>query len=63
MQQLADFMEREAGHFAVSLVLILLGALLWKFNVPKAEDLILLGTGYIGRSMVGAVKPRGPANE
>jgi len=53
METLAEFVEREAGHFAVSFLLIITGAILWKFDVPKSEDLILLGSGYLGRSMVG----------
>jgi hypothetical protein len=48
-----NFMEREAGHVAVSLLLIVAGAVLWRLEVPKAEDLILFATGVLARSMVG----------
>jgi hypothetical protein len=50
---LADFLEREAGHVVVSLVLIALGAGLWMLRVPKGEDLIPFALGVLGRSMVG----------
>ena len=53
---MASFLEREAGHFNISLVQILVGAVLWKCEVPRAEDLILIGAGYMGRSMVGPAK-------
>lgn len=49
----ADFMEREAGHVTVSLVLIVLGAGLYLLKVPKGEDLIPFALGVLGRSMVG----------
>ena len=49
----ADFIEREAGHILVSLVLIALGAGLWLLKVPKGEDLIPFATGVLARSMVG----------
>jgi hypothetical protein len=46
-------MEREAGHVAVSLLLNVAGAVLWRLKVPKAEDLIPFATGVLARSMVG----------
>ena len=48
-----DLFEREAGHVAVSLILIVLGAGLWLLKVPKGEDLIPFALGVLGRSMVG----------
>jgi hypothetical protein len=54
--KLADYctlLEREAGHVVVSLVLIAVGAVLWKFKVPKGEDLIPFALGVLGRSMIG----------
>ena len=50
---IAAFIEREAGHVVISLVLILIGAGLWFFKVPKAEDLIPFATGVLARSMIG----------
>lgn len=53
MRTLAEFVEREAGHIAVSLTLIALGAGLWLLKVPKGEDLIPFALGVLARSMVG----------
>ena len=55
----ADFLEREAGHVVVSLILIVLGAGLWLLKIPKGEDLIPFATGVLARSMIG----RKPAPE
>jgi len=49
----ADFLEREAGHVVISMILILIGAALWYVKVPKAEDLIPFATGVLARSMIG----------
>ena len=53
MAKVAEFLEREAGHVVVSLLLIGLGAALWILKVPKGEDLIPFATGVLARSMVG----------
>jgi hypothetical protein len=49
----AEFLEREAGHVTVSLILIALGAGLWLLRVPKGEDIIPFALGVLGRSMIG----------
>jgi hypothetical protein len=51
--KLAMFLEREAGHVVVSLILIALGAGLWLLKVPKGEDLIPFALGVLARSMIG----------
>jgi hypothetical protein len=51
--KLATFLECEAGHVVVSLILIALGAVLWLLKVPKGEDLIPFATGVLARSMIG----------
>jgi hypothetical protein len=53
MQIRADFLEREAGHVVVCLILIAMGAGLWMLKVPKGEDLIPFALGVLGRSMIG----------
>ena len=53
MERLCQFLEREAGHVVVSLILIALGAGLWLLKVPKGEDLIPFATGVLARSMIG----------
>jgi len=53
LQQIATFVEREAGHVVVSLLLIAIGAGLYFLKVPKAEDLIPFALGVLGRSMIG----------
>lgn len=58
MQIRADFLEREAGHVVVSLILVAMGAGLWMLRVPKGEDLIPFALGVLGRSMIGR-KPGG----
>ena len=40
-----ELQEREAGHVAVSLLLNVAGAVLWRLKVPKAEDLIPFASG------------------
>jgi len=51
--KVSEFLEREAGHIVVSLILIALGASLWLLKVPKGEDLIPFATGVLARSMIG----------
>jgi hypothetical protein len=53
MAAFAEFIEREAGHVLVGLVLIGVGALLWHFQVPKGDDILPFALGVIARSMVG----------
>ena len=53
MPRLAEFLEREAGHVTVSLVLIAFGAVLVLMKVPKGEDLIPFALGVLARSMIG----------
>jgi hypothetical protein len=53
MPRVADFLEREAGHITVSLILIGFGAALWTLRVPKGEDLIPFALGVLARSMIG----------
>jgi hypothetical protein len=53
MARIAELLEREAGHVAVSLILIAFGAALWLLKVPKGEDLIPFALGVLGRSMIG----------
>ncbi len=48
-----EWVEREAGHVTVSLILIVVGAGLWMLHVPKGEDLIPFALGVLGRSMIG----------
>jgi hypothetical protein len=57
--RLAEFIEREAGHVVVGLFLILIGAVLWRVGVPKAEDLVPFALGVIARSMIGERKEGG----
>jgi hypothetical protein len=53
MQSLSKFLSTEGGHFAVSFLLIVTAAVMWRFGVPNSQDLILIGAGFMGRSMVG----------
>ena len=53
MARIVEFLEREAGHVVVSLVLIAVGAVLWFFKIPKGEELIPFALGVLGRSMIG----------
>jgi hypothetical protein len=55
IRAVAGYEEREAGHVLISLVLIGLGAALWKLHVPKGEDLIPFALGVLARSMIGRV--------
>ena len=58
--KLALFLEREAGHVVVSLILIALGAGLWFLKVPKGEDLIPFALGVLARSMIGTKAASSP---
>lgn len=53
MTKLAEFIERDAGHIVTALFTILMAACLWAIGLPKAEDLILVAIGWMGRSMMG----------
>jgi hypothetical protein len=47
-----NILERQAGHILVSLVLLVLGAVLWKLGVPKAEEILPFTLGVLARSMM-----------
>ena len=53
MQPVKQFLECEAGHVVVSLLVIAMGAGLWLLHVPKGEDLIPFALGVLARSMIG----------
>jgi hypothetical protein len=53
MKEFFGELDSPGGHIAVCIGLILLGAALSKFSVPKAEDLIIFALGTMGRSMLG----------
>jgi hypothetical protein len=58
-----DALERQAGHIIVGILLLLIGAALWRLGVPKAEDVLPFALGVIARSMVAAEEGRsGKAN-
>ena len=59
MPKLAEFLEREAGHVMVSLLLIAFGAALVLLKVPKGEDLIPFALGVL--AMIGKQTPRSPS--
>lgn len=46
-------LDTPSGHIVVCLVLILVGAALWKLGVPKSDDLIIGATGVLFGSMRG----------
>lgn len=52
MSGLSQLLERQAGHIIVGLLLIVVGAVLYKLSIPKAEDILILAAGLIARSMV-----------
>jgi len=54
----ADVLERQAGHIIVGVILLLIGAALWRLGVPKTEDIVPFALGVIARSMVSE-KERG----
>jgi hypothetical protein len=53
-----DALERQAGHIIVGVLLLLIGAALWRLGVPKAEDVLPFALGVIARSMVAAEEGR-----
>lgn len=60
LSAIAEFIEREAGHVFVGLVIIGVGYMLWRAGMPKAEDLTPFALGLIARSMIGVAKPSDP---
>jgi len=55
---LIETLERQAGHIIVGMLLMLIGAALWKLGLPKAEDVLPFALGVIARSMVAAEEGR-----
>lgn len=53
LNSLALFIEREAGHVTIALILIAAGYFLWLGKFPKAEDLTMFALGVLSRSMIG----------
>ena len=53
-----EALERQAGHIIVGVLLLLIGAALWRIGVPKAEDVLPFALGVIVRSMVAAEEGR-----
>ena len=53
-----EALERQAGHIIVGVLLLLIGAALWRLGVPKAEDVLPFALGVIARSMVAAEEGR-----
>jgi hypothetical protein len=53
-----EALERQAGHIIVGVLLLLIGAALWRLGVPKAEDILPFALGVIARSMVAAEEGR-----
>jgi hypothetical protein len=55
---LIETLERQAGHIIVGIILILLGAILWRVGVPKSDEILPFALGVIARSMVAAEEGR-----
>ena len=51
--QIAEFIEREAGHVVICFLLFITGAIMIKLQIPKGEDIIMIAIGTLGRSMMG----------
>jgi hypothetical protein len=50
---MVEHIDTPGGHIVVCLVLILMGAALWKLGIPKSDDLIIGATGVLFGSMRG----------
>jgi hypothetical protein len=53
VREIIGQLDTPGGHILCCLVLILLGAGLWKLGVPKSDDLIIGATGVLFGSMRG----------
>ena len=51
MTHFAEFLEREAGHVLVSIILLLIAVLLWPANLPGRDLLAGTALGCLSRSM------------
>ena len=56
IERLAAFLEREAGHHAVSLLLLAWGFAMLALKIPEGRDLITFALGVLARSMGSAGK-------
>ncbi|MBN9658616.1 MAG: hypothetical protein J0H49_10595 [Acidobacteria bacterium] len=59
LHSLAEFLEREAGHIAVALLLIAVGYFLWVGKFEKGEDVVVFALGLLSRSMIGVKAGKG----
>ena len=55
MTSFMDFIERPGGEVLVAFALLGVGAAFWLWKIPKAEDLIVMGSTLIARAMIGQV--------
>jgi hypothetical protein len=53
MAGFSDFIERPGGEVLVAFALLAVGAGFYLAKIPKAEDLIVMGSTLIARAMVG----------
>jgi len=51
LTQYAEFLEREAGHVTLSLIVLAIATIGWAHGMPGAEALAGLAGGWLGRSM------------
>lgn len=54
-----DALDRPGGHIAICLLLMVMGAVGYKFGIPKSEDVIVASLAILGRSMMGTLIPKG----
>jgi hypothetical protein len=53
MKRLAEFLEREAGHLTVALVLLAAGLAATAAGLAHGSDVVVFSLGVLARSMVG----------
>lgn len=53
MKNFVGEIDTPGGHITICVLLLLLAAAFHKFQVPKADDLIVFALATMGRSMLG----------
>jgi hypothetical protein len=56
-RSLIAWLDTPAGHILVCFALLVIGAVFALAGLPKAEDIIVISLGILGRSMIGRNPP------
>lgn len=63
LRNLLAELDSPGGHVIASFMVMVMGAVFFKFGVPKSEDLIVAGLALFGRAMMGVSGSKTPTTE